>query len=164
MPWLALTSPTVIDSDFGTMRPVDDWRVHGPGYAVNESPADSRACARPMNPSGDRSTKSDLHELLSAVREHLDAGILLASQGLGEAERTANEAFEQFFHRCLQGLRRAQADASWLNGMPGRNPLGEQVPHEQVSEATFAPGDGADDTQLAPEEEAHGKPGNWPTD
>ena len=118
---------------------------------------------RPMNPSGDTSTKTDLHELLSAVREHLDAGIVLASQGLVEAERTANEAFEQFFHRCLQGLRRAQADASWLAGTPGRTRPGGKNAHEQVSEATFAPGDGANDAQIIPEE-ARGRPGNWPTD
>lgn len=100
--------------------------------------------------------EAELGEILSGVRGHLSAGIELARQGLAVAERDGNNALELFFHRCLHELGRACADARHLKATKGAS-----ATPEQLSDATFAPGDGATDADVTPDA-ARDKPGTWP--
>ena len=92
---------------------------------------------------------AQLGEKLTAVRAHLTAGIAAAREGLAVAERAGNLALEQFFHRCLHDLGRACSDARWLNeSSTSSSPPAQE---EQISTASFAPGDGASGVDVTPE-------------
>lgn len=101
------------------------------------------------------------HEASTAIQAHLEAAISFAREGLAEAERMGYGAVQQPLLRCLTHLARAQAVASAGADMPAEPQLGSPSHGEEVSSATFAAGDGANDAQVVPDE-ARGKPGNWP--
>ena len=94
------------------------------------------------------------------IETHLEAAIASAREGLVEAQRIDNHAIQQAFLSCLTHLARAQAFAGSSASLELKEP--HALPHEQVSTATFAVGDGANDAEVVPED-ARGKPGNWPS-
>jgi len=108
----------------------------------------------------DPSSTPELVELLQAMRGHLDGGLRLAKRGLAAAERAHHRQLEQFFRSCLQELGRA---AESVITALGNGDAVAPADAEQVSSASFAPGDGANDAQVVPEG-AYGKAGNWPSD
>jgi hypothetical protein len=112
------------------------------------------------NPRPKDSGAVELGERLQTMRVHLEAAAVLARQGSSAAERSHDASFEQFFRRCVHDFERMELDARQLHAkLEG---VGAQLaPSEQVSAASFAPGDGANDAQVTPEA-ARGKPGNWP--
>jgi hypothetical protein len=103
----------------------------------------------------------ELGERLQTLRGHLEAVAELARQGLSVALRSQDSSFEQFFRRCAHDLERMGRDSCSLEANAGTVAGAQLAPTEQVSAATFAPGDGANDAQVTPEA-ARGKPGNWP--
>jgi len=106
--------------------------------------------------------RPDAADLLKDLRAHLDAGIMLAKQGAAAAERNEHEAVRQLFQGCVRELEHTSNLVHSLGASLGSGPVAAQLePGEQVSAASFAPGDGANDAQVTPEE-ARGKPGNWP--
>jgi hypothetical protein len=103
-----------------------------------------------------------LEQLLQSMRAQLQAGVALARQGVVAAERDAHRAARQFFQKCVEDLEAARAAAHSLGAsFATNNATAGTASGEHVSSASFAPGDGANDAQVTPEE-AHGKPGNWP--
>ena len=114
-----------------------------------------------MHPTTDVDPLS-LPELLQAMHERLEDAVPLAKQALLVAQRSGQSEARQFFQKCLADLERAGVDAQRLRASlavsGGASPAQSG---EQVSSASFAPGDGANDAQVTPEE-ARGKPGNWP--
>ena len=109
----------------------------------------------------DSEASPKLDELRQAVRDHLDASVAAARQGLAVAGTTGQAALQSFFERCLATLERAQAEAH-SDMDPAHRSNAEAPSGEQVSEATFASGDGANDAQVTPEV-GRGKAGNWPS-
>ena len=103
----------------------------------------------------------ELAELVQNLRAHLDSGVRLANQGLALASATEAAALQQFFERCVRALEQQRDDAPSVAAPPRDVSAVEAAPSEQVSAATFASGDGADDAQVTPEG-ARGKAGNWP--
>ncbi|HKO53840.1 MAG TPA: hypothetical protein VJV79_39305 [Polyangiaceae bacterium] len=103
----------------------------------------------------------ELGERLQAMRAHLEVASALARRGLSAAQRSHHDSLEQFFQRCLHDFERGELDARSLNAELESVASTAPSPREQVSAATFAPGDGANDAQVTPEG-ARGKPGSWP--
>jgi hypothetical protein len=114
-----------------------------------------------MNPNNDLD-KPGAAQFLQGMRAHLEAAITLARQALAAAEPDERRALQPLFDRCVHELERARADAHSLSASLARGTAstpGESG--EQVSAATFAPGDGANDAEVTPDT-GRGKPGNWP--
>jgi hypothetical protein len=119
-----------------------------------------------MQQTNDPQATSSVRNLLASIRANLDSSVAIATQGLAEAQRLGDQTLERFFGRCLECLRDAQDEARALPDPARQNGVhlpapSEHAPGEQVSTATFAAGDGANDAEVIPEE-ARGKPGNWP--
>ncbi|MES1176042.1 MAG: hypothetical protein ABUL62_17100 [Myxococcales bacterium] len=104
----------------------------------------------------------ELVELRRAVRAHLDAGVAIARRGLAVARSAGNGESTQFFDRCLSAMVASQGVARSLDAEPARESSIPSESGEEVSSATFASGDGANDAQVTPEE-GRGRPGTWPS-
>ena len=114
-----------------------------------------------MNPSENLDTPGSA-QFLQSLRSHLEAGITLARQALVAAEPDDRRALQQLFERCMHELEHARADANSLAASLAADTASvREESGEQVSAATFAPGDGANDAEIMPDR-ARGKPGNWP--
>jgi hypothetical protein len=108
---------------------------------------------REMN-DGETDAATYLEELL----HHAVAGAVLARRGIRQAQQ---ESDRELLFLCESSLKaydqRADAARQLLNakGQHGAKP------GEQVTSASFAPGDGASDKDVLPEGR-RGRAGNWP--
>jgi len=105
----------------------------------------------------DRSSKGA--SLLEELLQHALAGVLLARRGISHAQSKGDRELLELFENSLSTCNeRAETVRQLL--LVARNE-GESHPAEQVTSASFAPGDGASDADVLPEGE-RGRAGNWP--
>jgi len=91
--------------------------------------------------------------------QHALAGVRLAESGLRQArQEDARELIELFEHALASYNRCADAARQRLQGSES---AGDARPAEQVTSASFAPGDGATDADVLPEGQQN-RAGNWP--
>jgi exonuclease VII small subunit len=113
-------------------------------------------CAAELNGDRDRDSASELFGRGRALAAQIEASLTLAKEALAAAARASSRLH---LERCVADLERAQMEVRSLDQelAHGHTPEGG----EQVSSATNAAGDGADDAQVVPDD-SRGRPGNWP--
>jgi hypothetical protein len=85
--------------------------------------------------------------------------VLLARRGISQAHAENDRQLLELFESSLAAY--SEQEEALRQRLLATRTQGAHPPAEQVTSASFAPGDGASDADVLPEGQ-RGRPGNWP--
>jgi len=97
--------------------------------------------------------------IVEDLLQHALTGVALAQRGIRQAQQKNERELVELFERALANYEEC-ADAG-RQRLHASHATGSARPAEQVTSASFAPGDGATDADVLPEGQRD-RAGNWP--